>query len=91
MGYIRPDFPKLTSRIPWLLIGGEHLRKSVGNRRKIFGNLRKIFGKGGQGKAKKSREGWVGEGQKKKEGGVGGGWPEKKAGRGGWVMTSSKK
>ena len=66
MGYMRPDFPKLTSRISWLLIGGEHLRKSVGNRRKIFGNLRKIFGKGGQGKAKK------------KQGGVGGGWPERK-------------
>ena len=63
MGYIRPDFPKLTSRMSWLLIGGEHLRKNVG---KIVGNLRKIFGKGGQGKAKK------------KQGGVGGGRPERR-------------
>ena len=38
MGYIRPDFPKLTSQISWLLIGGEHLRKSSENLRK---NLRK--------------------------------------------------
>ena len=68
MGYIRPDFPKLTSQMSWLLIGGEHLRKSVG---KIVGNLRKIFGKGGQGKAKKKagRGGWGKA--RKKEGGVG--------------------
>ena len=70
-------------RWSWLLIGGEHLRKSVGNRRKIFGkgrkNLRKSVGKA---RRKKSREGWVGK-ARKKQGGVGGGWPERK--REGWV------
>ena len=58
-------------RWSWLLIGGEHLRKSFGNLRKIFGKGRQGFGKGGQGKAEK------------KQGGVGGGRPEKK--REGWV------
>ena len=46
-------------RWSWLLIGGEHLRKSSENLRK---NLRKSVGKA---RRKKSREGWVGEGQKK--------------------------
>ena len=38
MGYIRPNLTKMTSQFSWLLIGGEHLRKSS----EIFG---KIFGK----------------------------------------------
>ena len=59
----------------WLLIGGEHLRKSSENLRKIFGKAsekrrqgkaeKKQGGVGG-GRPEKSREGWVGEGQKKR-------------------------
>ena len=56
MGYLRPDFPRLTS-------SSENRRKSVGKRRKWSEKRR-------QGKEEKSGEGWVGEGQKK-EGGVG--------------------
>ena len=66
----RKKLIRLTSQMSWLLIGGEHLRKSFGNRWKIVGKGRQGFGKGGQGKAEK------------KQGGVGGGWPEKR-GRGG--------
>ena len=30
VGYLQPYFPKMTSSISWLLIGGEHLRKIFG-------------------------------------------------------------
>ena len=65
MGYIRPDFPKLTSRISWLLIGGEHLRKSSEK-------SSESVGKGSERVGKARR--------KKKQGGVGGGRPEKRRG-----------
>ena len=59
----------MTSQISWLLIGGEHLRKSSEKRRKSVG---KGWGRVGKARRKKSREGWVGEGQKKRgEGWVG--------------------
>ena len=59
MGPLRPYFPKLTSQMSWLGIGGEDLRKIVGKRRQGFG-------KGRQGKEEKSGEGWVGEGKKER-------------------------
>ena len=64
MGYIRPDFPKLTSRISWLLIGGEHLRKNL---RKASARVREGWAR--QGEKKAGRGGWGKA--RKKEGGVG--------------------
>ena len=64
---MRPDFPKLTSQMSWLLIGGEPLRKaseksseSVGKSSERVGQAEKKAGRGGWGMARK------------KEGGVGG-------------------
>ena len=54
----------MTSQISWLLIGGEHLRKSSEKRRKASARV---------------REGWARQ-VGKKQGGVGGGWSEKKRG-----------
>ena len=39
--YLRPYFPKMTSQLSWLLIGGEDLRKIFG---KLFGKWRLLIG-----------------------------------------------
>ena len=65
MGPLRPYFPKMTSQMSWLRIGGEDLRKIVGKRRQGFGNRRqgkrkKKRGGVGWGRQERKREGWVG-------------------------------
>ena len=97
MGPYGPYFPKMTSQISWLLIGGEDLRKIFGKRRQGFGNRREFSARvressGIFGNARGKTQGGVGGGrqERKREGWVGGG-RTKKVWRVGWVMTSSKK
>ena len=57
MGYLRPNFPKMTSSSEK---SSENLRK--GSEKRGQGKEEKKAGRGGWGKARKKREGWVGRG-----------------------------